>query len=337
METLLHIRVWILRYLLDYNDRLERKQEPQAPQPSVTRTIPSPSTTGHVGLYFYAPPSFDASKVRTKARHPLVINLHGGGLTAGLPSIDARWAGILMATDAEPVVVAVDYGLAPENPFPAALQDAAAAVLWLATEGANEYNLYVERIVLTGFSGGGTLALAVPLWLATREENDANRFFETENSSCPNSLLSKLPYPLRGIIAIYPGVDYRQTREPAKSLLAYFMDSTFDAAFFSRSPVRSPFVSPAAASDKLLREGLPEHVALYSVSNDSLLEPCEVFRQRLNTLGKLVSGDVEQGAAHAWDKMPVPKESVTQWKKRHDWFSWMTRVAEDMVQHRRSL
>ncbi|KAK3046155.1 hypothetical protein LTR09_012339 [Extremus antarcticus] len=331
MDVLLRIRVQLLRYLLDYNDSIERRQEPQAPEPSFTKTISSPSITRHVQLHFYTTPGFDTGECGAQARHPLVVDFHGGGLTAGLPSMDARWAGSLIATEARPVVVGVNYGLAPENPFPAALQDATAALLWLATDGAAEYGLDVQRVILTGFSGGGTLALAVPIWLASRKDNAAVSPTDAEILPSIDSLLSKLPHPLRGTIAIYPGIDFRLQRKPAKSLLGRFMHSTWDDAFFKRSPVYSPFVSPAAAGDSLLKNGLPEHVALYSVSDDDLSGPCEDFRKRLASLGKRASGDVEPDAAHAWDKMPIRKDTAARWQKRHDWFMRMAHVAENML------
>ena len=159
MNALLGLRVRILRYLLNYNDQAERKQEPAAPQPTFIRTISSGSSTRKIRLDFYIPPDFGTSDQLQRGRHPVVVDFHRGGFTAGLPLMDARWAQALISTRVRPIVVSVDYSLAPENPFPAALEDATAAILWLAHEGAAEYNLDPERMVLTGFGAGGTLAL----------------------------------------------------------------------------------------------------------------------------------------------------------------------------------
>lgn len=231
--------------------------------------------------------------------------------------MDARWISTLLASDTQPVVVAVDYGMAPGNPFPGAMQDAVAATLWLANEGAEKYGLDLKRIVLVGFSAGGTLALAAPMWI--------------QSSTKTASSQSKLPHPLRGIVSAYPGIDYRISREPAQSMLARFSNNTWDDAFFRRSPVDSPFVSPAAADDDLLKDALPQRIGLYPVANDLLLESCEDFRGRLAALGKQVTGDVESDAVHAWDKYPIREGDAKKWEKRQDWFQRMARDVEVML------
>jgi acetyl esterase len=88
-----------------------------------------------------------------------LVYLHGGGWVFG--SLDSHdglcWA---LARAAGAVVVAVDYRLAPEHPFPAALDDAFAAVRWTAA--------HEEWIAVSGDSAGAALALAVAM--RTRDE-----------------------------------------------------------------------------------------------------------------------------------------------------------------------
>ncbi len=57
-------------------------------------------------------------------------------------------------------VLLIDYRLAPEHPFPAAVEDAAAAYQWLLAQGIRP-----EQIVIGGYSSGGGLAMATMLWL----------------------------------------------------------------------------------------------------------------------------------------------------------------------------
>lgn len=84
-----------------------------------------------------------------------VLYLHGGGYTVGSPATHRALAGYLARETACPVQV-LDYRLAPEHPFPAALDDAEAAFLELVAAGYRP-----ERIAVAGDSAGGGLSLAL--------------------------------------------------------------------------------------------------------------------------------------------------------------------------------
>jgi acetyl esterase len=92
---------------------------------------------------------------------PVVLWFHGGGWVVGtLDSHDPVCRALANRTPC--VVVAVDYRLAPESPFPAALEDAWAATQWVADE-ALKLGADAGRIVVAGDSAGGNLAAAVAL------------------------------------------------------------------------------------------------------------------------------------------------------------------------------
>ncbi len=98
---------------------------------------------------------------------PGLVYFHGGGLVAGgLPSHDNLCR--RLATGAGYRIIAVDYRLAPEHPFPAAIIDALAAVRYV-TKTAAELDLVDERIAVGGDSGGATLATIVAGLLRRRE------------------------------------------------------------------------------------------------------------------------------------------------------------------------
>jgi len=91
----------------------------------------------------------------------VVIALHGGGwLMGSRDSFDATCRHL--AVESGLVVLNVDYRLAPEHPFPAALDDAWAAVLWVAKH-ATDFGWPEGRLVVFGESAGGNLAAAVCL------------------------------------------------------------------------------------------------------------------------------------------------------------------------------
>lgn len=88
-----------------------------------------------------------------------LVYLHGGGYLVGSPRVQGVIAAHLARATGATVYVP-DYRLAPEHPFPAALDDALAVVNWLFDRGADP-----NRLALAGDSAGGGLALATALAL----------------------------------------------------------------------------------------------------------------------------------------------------------------------------
>jgi acetyl esterase len=115
------------------------------------RTLPGPG--GHpLGVRIYTPLEAKASLL------PGLIYFHGGGLVAGsLATHDS--IGRALANSGACRVVSVDYRLAPEHPFPAALDDALAAVTHIGAHAA-EFGIDGMRLGICGDSAGGTLAAA---------------------------------------------------------------------------------------------------------------------------------------------------------------------------------
>lgn len=92
---------------------------------------------------------------------PLLVYFHGGGFALGsLDSHDHLCR--LLATRTDLAVLSVDYRLAPEHPFPAAVQDAVAAVEYALAHSA-ELGIDPSRIALGGDSAGGNLAIVAAL------------------------------------------------------------------------------------------------------------------------------------------------------------------------------
>ncbi|SEH81892.1 Acetyl esterase/lipase [Mycolicibacterium rutilum] len=116
---------------------------------SEDRTIDGPA--GPIGIRIYRP--------ATDAPAPLVIYIHGGGwVVGGLDSYDSIARRHAVAGDA--VVVSLSYRLAPEHPFPAAVDDVWAATQWVAAHAA-ELGADPDRIAVAGDSAGGNLAAVV--------------------------------------------------------------------------------------------------------------------------------------------------------------------------------
>jgi acetyl esterase len=120
----------------------------RGPELAEVREVAFPGPGGPVTIRVYRPES---------DRSPGVIAyLHGGGWALGsLDGFDAVCRALARASGA--LVASVDYRLAPEHPFPAAVDDALAAVRWLAGNGA-ELGGDPARLAVAGDSAGGNLA-----------------------------------------------------------------------------------------------------------------------------------------------------------------------------------
>ncbi|MFI6873595.1 alpha/beta hydrolase [Streptomyces sp. NPDC050400] len=121
------------------------------------RRIPGPPGAPEIPVRIYVP---DAPEGTATAR-PVVVFFHGGGwVLCGLDSHDGTARGL--CRDADAVVVSVDYRLAPEAPFPAAVEDAYAALCWVAGHAA-QLGADAGALTVAGDSAGGNLAAVVAL------------------------------------------------------------------------------------------------------------------------------------------------------------------------------
>ena len=289
------------------------------PYPSFSRSI-SLTGGGCVVLYFYCPSAYfkDASidavrdntdrgenggmTLKTDSRFPVVVNFHGGGFTLGRATDDACWAQCVVR-DARAVMVSVEYRLAPEHPFPAAVDDGVDTLLYLAAHAA-ELRLDVSRLALTGFSAGGNLAVTVPLRLRDRIRVDNHA----------QAVLASSGLQIICCVSWYPLLDFVVAREhrraasvmPDKALPAFFT-TLFDNGYLPDLSLRvSPFASPGRAPDDMLAEGLPPHIFLYTCEWDMLLNEGLHFVRRLEGLGKKVRSMMIEKVPHAWDKSSNP-------------------------------
>ena len=126
---------------------------------AVIRDFEFPGPAGPIKLRL-----FDAREARRAG--PLILFLHGGGFVFGDLDTHEPFCAEL-AREMDLPVLAVDYRLAPENPWPAGVEDAIAAARWAASSPAVLDRL-VTSLVTCGDSAGGNLAIIVSL--ALRDE-----------------------------------------------------------------------------------------------------------------------------------------------------------------------
>lgn len=217
-------------------------------------------------------------------RLPLFINLHGGGFVMCGPEMDDRFLG-RVAQEAKVKILSVDYSLAPEAPFPRALEECY-EVARHARDHAEDLGIDPERIAIGGHSAGGNLSAAVCLLDAERNQ-----------------------LALKALILDYPPLDlhtdpYAKPR-PRKALSPK-MSRLFDQAYAGdREAALNPLISPLYASDELLRTFPPTLVI--TASEDSLATEAERFKDRLVALGVPVTFRRFEGAAHGFTHQKGPQ------------------------------
>jgi len=107
---------------------------------------------GDISLYIYKPDTVLG----------VVLDIHGGGWCNGTALVDGQMNDA-MARACHVAVVSVDYRLAPENPFPACIEDCKAAARWLINSVQAEFG--TDKIFLSGNSAGAHLASVTTLFI----------------------------------------------------------------------------------------------------------------------------------------------------------------------------
>src|ERR1700720_693884 len=220
-----------------------------------------PVSAGGVPAEWIVPPNAASDRV--------ILYLHGGGYVMGsINTHRAMVARIARASQAR--ALALDYRLAPEHPFPAAVEDATAAYRWLLAQGYKP-----GKIVIAGDSAGGGLTLAA--LLAIRDAG--------------------LPMPA-GAVPISPWTDLEGTGESVRTRAARDVMVTQDnlahsaKQYYGTHDPKDPLVSPVHADFR----GLPP-MLIHVGDAEILLDDAT----RVAKSAKAAGVDVE---LEVWDDMP---------------------------------
>lgn len=213
--------------------------------------------------------------IADRADLPVVVYLHGGGWTLGSPEECETFCRSLAGRSGWAVVVP-EYRLAPEHPYPAALEDVERVVRWLRRRG-DAVGLDASRLALAGESAGANLAAAVAL--RTRDRGEPG--FVLQVLLCPAVDLAG-DYPSRGEFGRGFGLD-RETM--AWSMAAYVPDPR-DRARPDVSPLRAPSLA-----------GLPPTLVA-TAEHDPLRDEGEAYAARLADAGISVTATRYLGTIH---------------------------------------
>jgi acetyl esterase len=210
----------------------ERRHATQPPPPKIgeVKDITASGPNGPIPMRLYRPLDQPGG-----AMLPVLVYFHGGGFVIGdLDTHDTLCREL--SNQARCAVVAVDYRLAPEHRFPAALTDCIAAVRWIR-DGAAELQLDAARLAVGGDSAGGNLAAVV--CIDARDRGD------------PPIAFQLLIYPATDLSCTLPshaenGQGYLLTRETIDYFTGHYIPDRAQHGDWRASPIVHPDLSNLA-------------------------------------------------------------------------------------------
>lgn len=209
----------------------------------------------------------------------VILQLHGGGYIGGMRHAYRSFAGLYNEVSRRYSVLTVDYRVAPEHVFPAALIDALDAYEWLLRNGYSE-----EQIIVAGDSAGGGLALALCLCL---KENGR-----------------KLPC---GIIAMSPWTDmtasgpsYQENFENDPLFGGTEDSMIYNREYSAGEDLTNPYLSPAFGD----YEGFPP-MLIQVGSYEMLLSDSVMVAKKAREAGVKVRLSIYEGMFHVFQMAPL--------------------------------
>lgn len=219
-----------------------------------------------------------------------LLQLHGGGYVGAMRNAYRNFAVEYSELGCGMPVLTIDYRVAPENPYPAALEDAVRAYQWLLEKGYRG-----NRIFVAGDSAGGGLALALAMYLRDHKIN--------------------LPC---GIIAMSPWTDLTASGESYET--NYEKDPLFgktrDSLIYNREYLgledpKNPYISPVFGDFS----GFPP-MLIQAGSYEMLLSDSEAVAKKAKKQGVKVRLHIYEGMFHVFQMaMQLMPESVHAWKE----------------------
>lgn len=252
-------------------EKLQFAFRPEAPAVASTTEVPIPRPDGTALLArYYRPLSSHLGESL-----PLLIYFHGGGWCVGdVASYDVLCRELTNVSRC--AVLSVDYRLAPEHPFPAAINDAHLAFDW-AVEQADLLGVDAARIALGGDSAGGNLSIVAALGM--REAEVRPRFL-------------MLVYPSTEIVSA------RGSRE--RYAEGFFLDRGTLQWFFERYLPAGNTEDWRASPMRATALGDLPPMLVIGAEFDPLVDDCEAFAKRVAAEGGEVTYHVFAGVVHGF-------------------------------------
>jgi len=245
---------------------------PTPPEIGSVRNVVAETSPGAIPLRVYRPAGVPATTPL-----PAYVYFHGGGWVIGdLETHEVLCRQLTAASGAS--VISVDYRMAPEHKFPAAVDDAWAATRWVVAH-AGELGLDGSRLAVGGDSAGGNLAAVLALM--------------ARDAGAPAIKLQVLIYPVTDVMRETRSYDdfaegYMLTRDSMRWFIAHYLKSKDDARDWRVSPLRAPSLA-----------GLPPAL-IVTAGNDPLRDEGEMYGGRLRDAGVMVDYVCYGGMIHGF-------------------------------------
>ncbi|MEM6296867.1 MAG: alpha/beta hydrolase [Myxococcota bacterium] len=235
------------------------------------RTIPSLDGASEIQARVYRPTG-------ASAKRPALYYIHGGGMVVGSLDVGA-YACRVFATELQAVVVNINYRLAPEHPYPAAVEDCYAGLVWMG-ENADALGIDTDRIAIYGESAGGGLTVATTL--LTMDRNGPSPCY---------------------VMAIYPMLDDRHETPSSHQITAlgvWDRDASVEAwAAYLNGAEADGYAAPARRTDV---KGFPS-TFIDVGTEDTFRDEDIAFASKLMAAGTPTELHVNPGAFHSSELM----------------------------------
>ena len=230
---------------------------PDPPELQSAEPLDIPAPHGTIPARIYTPKSLR----KNGGLAPCLVFFHGGGWSLGnLETHDVVCA--KLAHEGEMIVISVDYRLAPEHRFPAAVDDAIFATKWIAAN-AQKLGIDAARLIVGGDSAGGNLAAVVTL--AARDD------------SGPDIAGQMLVYPATDFALSHPS----HSESDTSFLMTHSVLRALEKQYLDGADINDWRVSPARAQTLA---GLPPAYVI-TAGGDPLRDEGAEYAQRLKQAG----------------------------------------------------
>lgn len=243
-----------------------------------TLHIPSKDRARNIEVHLYKPPVGPGSTVSPK---PVIVNWHGSGWTIPFHGSDIVFSA-RVAKELDAYVIDADYRKAPENPFPAALDDVRDVLNWVATQPER---FDASRVAVSGASAGGTLALIAS-----------------------STLRKSLKVDIKAVFAHYPVTDLSLRAEdriishPVNPLPPSVLELFYSNYVTDSSMRKDPRISPMYAKV----EDYPTIVVIITSGGDTLSVEAKKLAQKLDDGSRKVTCCTWPGTRHGYDVGETP-------------------------------
>lgn len=266
------------------------------------------------------PPSSSSSPAPPPRPTPVLVNYHGSGFVLtrllGTNSLFCARA----AHDLGIPVLDADYRKAPEHPFPAALHDVEDVLHWVGARSSpassdGDLRFDAARVVLSGFSSGGALALAAA-------------------SALRRGILQSSGVGIRGVVALYPLADLtlpsREKLAPRDGI-SPMEPSVLDLFVDCYLPDQGDRADPRASPGKADPAEYPGTVAVLSCEGDRLAPEALALESRLQGCPSVKAvGTMLMGVGHGFDA--GVEQGTLEWERREEMYALAVETVKGAIE-----